>query len=192
MYYPGFQKSNIREQDQSLQSRPTIQFSESQSPQSTGFNTQNTQTFDAQPQSWQSKIVAFRISPILFSLISFSNDPKSTTFTRYNFRLSRLLDIILLNIIEQNQQTFIEPNTPTQKVIRLQGLFDLPMSPRHQLSFIQVFKNQMFVNKMNQRKIDQPFNSVKVNHHKQPDSMHNHNHGKVRFSFSKIHLFYSQ
>jgi hypothetical protein len=125
-------------------------------------------------------------------MISFSNDPKSTTFTRYNFRLSRLLDITLLNIIEQNQQTFIEPNTPTQNIIRLQGLLDLPMSPLHLLSSIQVFKNQMFVNKINQRKIDQPFNSLKVNHHKQPDSMHNHNHGKVRFSFSKTHLFYSQ
>jgi hypothetical protein len=56
----------------------------------------------------------------------------------------------------------------------------------------------MFVNKNNQRKIDQPSNSPKVNHHNQPDLIHqilkllfhNHNHGKVRRSSSEIDLFY--
>ncbi len=124
IFHLGFESQNPRKQEQSWQNKGTTQFTDSQSPSSTSFNTQK---FVAQPQSWQSKI---RFSPkthILFSSTRFSNHSKSRTFNRYNFFLLYSFNLSLLNAVEQNEQAFMETTTPTQIGVRFQGLFGFLM-----------------------------------------------------------------
>jgi hypothetical protein len=91
------QSSNSQAQDQSWQNRPNTQITGFQSPQSVGFNTQNTQNFVPQSSSWQSKISFWKIH--IFS---------------FHYLDSQIIP---------NQQPFIETTTVRQNLFSLQGLF---------------------------------------------------------------------
>jgi hypothetical protein len=58
--HSDFESQNPQRQEQSWENKATTQFADSQSPSSSSFNTQNTQKFVAQPQSWQSKTFSFQ------------------------------------------------------------------------------------------------------------------------------------
>ena len=62
--YLGFQ--NPRESQQSWQNKPTTQFTGSQLPEAISFNTQNSQTFSAQPQSDQGDILLLKCDFFIF------------------------------------------------------------------------------------------------------------------------------
>lgn len=79
----GFQNQNPRESQPSWQSKPTTQFTGSQLPEATSFNTQNSQTFSAQSQSDQGKILLLKFDFFIFWLIkdsqSFQTPQKFTS-----------------------------------------------------------------------------------------------------------------
>jgi hypothetical protein len=66
IYHLGFQNPNVQAQDQSWQNRPNTQLTGNQLSQSASFNTQNTQNFVPQPQSWQGRFFFLKSIPLFF------------------------------------------------------------------------------------------------------------------------------